>query len=149
MASKTAVCMTEAPCRTSVRWGYQQQEARLVDISVERVSGGLMSAERDTRSPHPQTSDSVQVGDRPVILDVARVQSGLGLEHQQVRLFLGDGEMFNASGNDDELALFQPNVAIAQPDQQSSLYDEEQLVFRIVMVPDELTLTFTSLTYER
>ena len=87
-----------------------------------------------------RSSDSGEVGDRPVILDVARVQSGLRLEHQQVRLLLGNGEMLNASGNDDELALFQPNVAIGQPDQQSSLYDEEEFILRIVMMPDELSL---------
>jgi len=55
-------------------------------------------------------------------------------------LFLGNGEMLHASGNDHELALFQPDVAIRQPDQQCPLHDKEELILSIVMMPDELSL---------
>jgi len=62
-----------------------------------------------------------------------------------VRFLFGDGEMFHASGDDDELALVQLDVSIPQPDQQLALDDQKQFVFGIVVMPDKLALEFCQL----
>ena len=60
-----------------------------------------------------------------------------------MRFFLGDGQVLNAFGDDHELALFQMDVAVSQPNQQSSFHDEEQFIFCLVVVPDKRALERT------
>jgi len=65
-----------------------------------------------------------------------------------VRFFFGNGQVFNTSGNDHKLALLQPDVAIPQPNQRSSLHDEEQFILSLVVMPDKLAFELASVTYE-
>ena len=48
--------------------------------------------------------------------------------------------MFDAAGNDEQLAGSQYDVAVAKLDGQLTVNDEEQLVGVIVTVPDEFAL---------
>ncbi len=48
--------------------------------------------------------------------------------------------MLDAARDDQELAFVQPNVLIAELDQQASFDDEKHLVFVVVLMPDELAL---------
>jgi hypothetical protein len=42
-----------------------------------------------------------------------------------MNFLLGNGHMLDASGDDDKLAFVQPDVAVAQPDQQPPFDDQE------------------------
>ncbi len=57
----------------------------------------------------------------------------------------GDGQMLHAAWDDRELALVQPQVAVAQLDEQSPLDDEEQLILVFVPMPDELAFELDQL----
>jgi len=48
-------------------------------------------------------------------------------------------------GDDHEFALIDPQVSIAQPDQQTALEHEEQLILVSVVVPDKLALELDQL----
>src|SRR3954451_12463789 len=84
-----------------------------------------------------------------LVLQVAGIESRLGLDEHHVHFFLGAGKMLDAVWDDDELArpdrfrAFHPVFADAHA--QRALDHEEQLVFPVVMVPDKLALHFCHL----
>ena len=53
--------------------------------------------------------------------------------------------MLDAPGHDEELALFQPDVAIPEFHPESPLDDKEEFIFVVVLVPDKLALEFYQL----
>jgi hypothetical protein len=55
-----------------------------------------------------------------------------------MRLFLGDGAVFDATGHDQELARVQPDVPVPKLHPKVAPDDEEQFVL-VVVVPDERT----------
>jgi hypothetical protein len=55
-------------------------------------------------------------------------------------LFVGDRPVFDASRHDQAFPFLQPDVAIPKFHSKSALYDKEQLVFVVVVVPDERSL---------
>ncbi len=57
-----------------------------------------------------------------------------------MRLFVGPRAMLDASWHDEELALPQRDVAIAELDRQPALEHEEEVVGVVVLVPDELAV---------
>jgi hypothetical protein len=71
---------------------------------------------------------------------VARVQRRGRLEQQDVRLLVGHRAVFDAAGDDEELALLQPDVTVPEFHAEAALHDEEQLVLAVMLVPDELAL---------
>jgi hypothetical protein len=79
------------------------------------------------------------VSDRPLILHVAGVQRRGRLEEQDVDLLVCNGAVFDPTGHDQELALFQPFVAIPELHAKAALHHEEEFVLVVVFVPDELT----------
>jgi hypothetical protein len=48
--------------------------------------------------------------------------------------------MLHAPRHDDELALLQPKITVAQLHQQTAFDHQEELVLLVVLVPDELAL---------
>src|SRR5216684_8934250 len=82
--------------------------------------------------------EAVELGDGAFIADVSGVQGRIGLEQQDVRFFFGNREMLDAVRNDDELARLDHEVLVSQLHPEPTLYDQKQLVFALVMVPDEL-----------
>ena len=60
-------------------------------------------------------------------------------------LLFGDRSVLDASGHDEELALFQPNVAVPELHPESPLDHQEESVFVVVLVPDKLALEFYQL----
>jgi hypothetical protein len=57
-----------------------------------------------------------------------------------VDFLLGDRPVFDATGNDQELAFLQPDVPIPERHVEAALHHQEQLVLVVVVVPDELAL---------
>src|SRR3954471_20987148 len=82
-------------------------------------------------------SDAAENFARSLVAHVARVEDSLGLEEDDVRLLVRDGHVLDAARNNDELALFQTHVAVAQAYRYPALDDEEHLVLLVVLVPDE------------
>ena len=56
--------------------------------------------------------------------------------------FLGNGKMLNTPGNNTELPRFQANITIAEFEQQAALDHQKELVFGLVLMPDELAFEF-------
>ena len=62
-----------------------------------------------------------------------------------MRFFPCHGAMFNAARNYDELAGINRDNAIAKFDAKSAMNAQEQLIFKIVMMPDKLPLELDQL----
>src|SRR5262249_28033173 len=71
-------------------------------------------------------SNPLEGVDRPLVPDVAGVQGRARLEEQDVRLFVGDRPVLDPAGDDDQLALLQPDVAVAELHAEPPLHDQEQ-----------------------
>jgi hypothetical protein len=85
----------------------------------------------------PGASYPVQLGDRPLVLHVARVQRRTRLEQQNVGFLIGHWAVFDATRNDQELALLQPNMAIPELHAEPAFDHQEKLVLVVVVVPYE------------
>src|SRR5205085_6804354 len=81
-----------------------------------------------------------KLGHGAVIPHVTRVQRGFWLEQQDVYFFGSHGQMLHSLRNDDEFAGIQFDRSVAQVDGQSALDDKEELIFVLMLVPDELAL---------
>ncbi len=57
-------------------------------------------------------------------------------------LFICDRAMLHASGHDEELTLLQPDVAIPVLHSESPFDHQEQLVFVVMLVPNEFSQEF-------
>ena len=86
----------------------------------------------------PTDSDPLGHLDRALIPHVARVQRRGRLEQEDVDLLVGYRAMLDAPGDDEELALLQPDFSIQEVHAEPALHDEEQFVLPIVLMPDEL-----------
>ena len=62
------------------------------------------------------------------------------LEQQDMNLVVGDRSMFDATGHDQQLPFFQPDLPVTEIHPESPLHDQEQLVFIFMVMPDELAL---------
>jgi hypothetical protein len=85
-------------------------------------------------------SDSLELGDRPFVGDVSSIQSRLWLDEDDVDFIVGDGEMFDAARDNDELALTHERFVVTEFHAQRAFDDEKELVFMFVVVPDKFTL---------
>ena len=90
-------------------------------------------------------SDVAQLGDGPLILHVAGIQRRGRLEHEDVRFFLGDRPVFDATGNNQNLSLFEPDMPIPELHAKPAFDDEEKFVLVVMVVPDKLTEYFGQL----
>src|SRR3984957_5301496 len=87
-------------------------------------------------------SNALQIGARSVAGDVSGVESGFRFEENEMNFFVGDGQMFDAFGDNDEFAGADQAFAIAETHAQRSGDDQKHFIFVIVMMPDELALEF-------
>ena len=68
---------------------------------------------------------------------VTGVRCALGLDQQNVRLFVGDRTVFDSLGNDVDLAGPKFNVAVSQLDGQAPLQNHEEVIRVFMLVPLE------------
>jgi hypothetical protein len=54
--------------------------------------------------------------------------------------------MLNPNRHDEEITWSERHVAVRQPNRQAALEDQEEVIGVVVMMPDEVTLTFTTIT---
>src|SRR5207245_11333151 len=84
-------------------------------------------------------SDPLELGDRPLVLDVAGVERARGLEQQHVDLVAeGPRTVFDAVRHDDQLAGADLPIAVPQLHAQPPVHDDEQFVLSIALIPPEL-----------
>jgi len=69
-----------------------------------------------------------------------RVQGRIGLEQEDVRLFVGDRQCSTPCGMMDELARLDSELLVSELHPQPAFHHEEQLVFMLGMVPDRTHL---------
>src|SRR5207245_10384371 len=82
----------------------------------------------------------LELGDRPLVLDVPGVERAGGREQQHVDLVAeGPRTVFDALGHDDQLARADLPIAVPELHAQAPVHDEEQFVLAIVVMPHELT----------
>src|SRR5947208_3042043 len=85
-------------------------------------------------------SDSLEIPDRSLIHHVPSVERRVWLDEHHVHFVRQSfGAVLDAVGHDDELARPQVPVPVAQLHPQPALDDKKQLVFPLVVVPDELS----------
>src|SRR5208337_1242544 len=81
----------------------------------------------------------------PFVVDVSRVQRGLGFDKNNMNFLVRHGHVLDAAGNDDELPFADNRLVVAETHAQSALHDEKKLVLVIMMMPDKLALQFHGL----
>jgi hypothetical protein len=88
-------------------------------------------------------SYALELGVGAYVDDVAGVERGGGFEEQEPALFIGGRLVFDAAGDDHELAFFDPfimfsAVFLAVVHAEAAFDDEEEFVLMLVVVEDEL-----------
>src|SRR5262249_55094087 len=81
----------------------------------------------------------------PFISNVAGVKRAGRFEQEHLCFFLRHGSMVDASRNNQELAFFEPDLAIAKLHAESALDHEKQLVLVVMMMPNKRTFEFHQL----
>src|SRR2546427_711947 len=89
--------------------------------------------------------EPVELADRALIADGARIESGLRLEQQDVGLLGSDGQVVDPMRHVHELAFIHPHVAVAELDKEPAFHDEKQLVLYVMVMPHELALDLDEL----
>ena len=97
-------------------WGRSSHQGRTLRFQALTITSTGWSS----RSPSTtmafmdllalRASDPLRFDHRPLVEDIARVPGRDGLEQQDMDLLVGDGSMRHAPGNDEELALLQPDL---------------------------------------
>ncbi len=85
------------------------------------------------------------MGNGSIALHVARIQRRFRFKQQYLRFFFGCRHMLDTVRDDDELAFVKMDILITQLDEQVSFDDEKQLVFNIVVMPDEFAFELNEL----
>ena len=87
-------------------------------------------------SESPRGSDPLRLLDRPLVPHVAGVERRARLEKKQVDLLLDHRPVLDAAWDDQKLPRLEPHIAVAKLQLETA--SEDQLVFVIVVMPDEL-----------
>src|SRR5215470_8691891 len=82
-------------------------------------------------------SNPIQLRNRPFILKISGIQRRLRFEQNHMRFFISDRQMLDASRHDEEFTLAHKSVAVAKFHAEHAFYNEKELVFIVVMMPDE------------
>jgi hypothetical protein len=90
-------------------------------------------------------SNPFKVLHRPLISNASGVDGPDGLEEENVRLPCCNRLVLDTPRNDEELSRLEPDFAVTKLDRQTALEHEEELVFSLVTVPDELALRLRDL----
>src|SRR5205807_6866562 len=75
-----------------------------------------------------------------LIPDVAGVESRCRLEKKNVRFFIRDRPVLDAGGYDQELTFLEPDIPFPELHPESAFDHEKQLVFLLMVMPDERAL---------
>jgi len=87
-------------------------------------------------------SDALELGDGPFVSDITCIQGGFGFDQDDVDFLVCYRTVLRAFGHDDKFTGVDDSFAIAKFHAERPFYDQEQFIFVIVMVPDELALEF-------
>ena len=88
----------------------------------------------------PKGLDPLKLVQGQLVLDIAGIERGSGLEEHDPALFLSYRTMFDAARHDDEFAFFDPLMAVEEIHAQAPFHDQEQFIFIVVMVKNELAV---------
>jgi hypothetical protein len=77
---------------------------------------------------------------RELAFHIAGVSDLRGLEEQHLDFLIRNRTMFHAARNDREVALVQRDALVAEVYPESSMQNQEKLIFPSVVVPDEFRL---------
>jgi hypothetical protein len=97
------------------------------------------------RQSHGQQLNMIENVYRKLVLLIACVQRRLRLEQQNRNLLLRNWAVLHTPRDDYELAFFDPFLSITEIDPEPPGDDKEQLVFILMVVPDEFALEFDQL----
>jgi hypothetical protein len=82
----------------------------------------------------------LRLRDGALVLDVAGIKRGLWLDEHDLDFFVCAWAMLHAARHDKKLSGFDLNISGAELHSELSLDHQEELVFVLMMVPDEFTL---------
>ena len=91
-------------------------------------------------SPRERNSDTLELGDSPFVSDVAGIQRRLWFDQDDVDFLVSGGAVLDAARNDDKFAFVDDGFVAAELHPQSTFHDQKQLVFVVMMMPDEIVL---------
>jgi hypothetical protein len=96
------------------------------------------------RSPREQIPDldALELGDRPFVGDIARVQRRFWFDQDNVDFFVRNGAVLDAVRDDNEFAFAHQTFTIAEFHAEGALHDEKKFVFLIVMMPKKFSFEF-------
>lgn len=92
-----------------------------------------------------QASDVFQNILRERVADIASVESGGWLEKHHFNFFRRIRLMLDAARNHEELSRTDCNRAVTEAHLEGATMDEKQLIFGVVLVPDEFTFELNTL----
>src|SRR6516165_2681653 len=93
-------------------------------------------------------SNSLELADSPFVNDIPGVQSGLWLQQNNMNFLVRHRHMLDAMRDDDKFAFADNCFMSAKLHSKRSFDDQEQFVFAVVMMPDELAFQFDRLYSE-
>src|SRR5260370_39073774 len=97
-------------------------------------------AGRRSRREQSAELDALELGDRPFVGDVPRVQRRFWFDQDNVDLFVRNGAVLDAARDDNELAFAHQAFPIAEFHSETTLHDEKKFVLVIVMMPEKFSL---------
>jgi len=83
--------------------------------------------------------NALELRDCPFVHNVPGVQSCLWLDEHDVYLLIGGRAVFNSARHDDELALADDRLTVAEFHAQRTFCYQKQLILVFVMVPDKFS----------
>jgi hypothetical protein len=86
--------------------------------------------------------DTLELTHGPFVRDISRIERGPWLQEEQMDFFVGHRHMLDAVRHDNKFAFLNDRIVIAESHAQGSFHHQEQLVFDLVMMPDELAPDF-------
>src|SRR6202030_4276788 len=89
--------------------------------------------------------EPLQFYHRPFVAHITGVESGLGLEQDNMDFVVGFWHVLDAFRDDDEFAGRDKNVAVAEAHVHAAFHDEKHFVFVVVVMPDECAFKFHDL----
>src|SRR5689334_7224165 len=97
----------------------------------------------------PHSLDRLKFFARKLVMNITRVQCRGGLEQKHLALFFGEGPVFKAPRNDNELARFNPlgtlAAVLAIVHAKPATDDQKHFILGFVMMPGERPLEFHQL----
>src|SRR5207248_2546684 len=113
-----------------------------LSLTVMSLTVRLNQGRARQLSPRSKVFQPVQ---RPFVAHITRVQRRGWLEQEDLTLLLSYGTVFDPARHDQELALFEPDVPIAELHAEPALDHQEKFFLLLVVVPDKRALELDQL----